>query len=215
MIGVCRVWKDESASDKIKYAYASAVTAWTPIFVTGLGVLIPCVSADASTSVMFYRKGTFVFPIQAGVTIANKDVIYYDTATDKVTNVASTTTKLLGTSVEAGSAVAGYVPVELLPYPFSGAQVSLEHLDAGIKPSHITIAAGSFLGTGTGTVETAVVTGALSTDEIFAEIRTPGLDSACRLLTKSLSADALSIVLSTPLGGAAGRIAYQVKRAAA
>ncbi|MDD5363405.1 MAG: hypothetical protein PHN88_14860 [Ignavibacteria bacterium] len=217
-VGVCRLLK-ESDGEKIKYAHSSAVTAWTPINVSGLGVLIPTVSATAAemaaSPIMFYRKGTFMFAIQSAVTIAVKQVIYYDTATDKVTNVSSATTFLLGTSIEAGTATAGYVPVELLPYPFSAGSVSLEHLDSGIKPAYIDIAVGTISAGGTATTETKAVVGVLSTDQLFAEVRTIGGDTTVRILNRTASDGSISVTLSTPMGSGSPKIAYCVKRAAA
>jgi hypothetical protein len=52
--------------------------------------------------------------------------------------------------------------------------VSLEHLDAGITPSHIVFAAGRFTTAGGDTDETITVAGVLATDEVQVTLHTAG-----------------------------------------
>jgi hypothetical protein len=219
MIGVCRLWKEMFASDRIKYAHSSAVIAWTPINVTGLGVLIPMVSATAAAMaiapIMFYRRGTFVFPIQTGETVSNKAVVYYDAATDAVTTTSSATTFLLGTAIEAGTATSGYVTVELLSFPFSAGNVSKEHLDSGIKPAYIDVAVGTITCSGLTSVESVSgLTGVLATDSGFAQVVVTGANINACVNSVTMSAGKIALTLSTPTGAGA-TIGYTIKRATA
>lgn len=52
--------------------------------------------------------------------------------------------------------------------------VSLEHLDSGIAPSHIIVAAGEFTTAGGDADETITVSGALATDLVFVNVHTAG-----------------------------------------
>jgi hypothetical protein len=118
MVGKCLLIKEEEACDRIQFAHTSAVVAWTPIWSDAFGVLIPMVSADANVTVEYYVGGRFKFTIASGVTVLKGDLLYYTIATTDVTNVApsavsGTTAFPLGRATEAGSAVAGYVTVEL------------------------------------------------------------------------------------------------------
>lgn len=119
MIGKCRLVSEYEASvDRIQFTHTSAVTAWTPIWSDKFGVLIPMVSADANVEATYYRAGQFKFKIVSAGTVAKGDIVYYTVATDDVTttaatSVSGTTCFPLGRAVEAGSATAGYVTIEL------------------------------------------------------------------------------------------------------
>jgi hypothetical protein len=118
MIGVCRLAKEADKCDRRALSHTSAVTAWTPIFSNKFGVLIPMNSADANVEAIYYEAGRFIFPIYTAITVAKGDVLYYLVASSAVTNVkptavSATTSFPIGVAVEAGTATAGYVEVEL------------------------------------------------------------------------------------------------------
>lgn len=193
--------------DIIKYAHSAAVTAWTPIYVAGIGVLIAIVSALINTSTQYIKSGRFVFDIQAGETVAQFASVYYDTATGKVTTTSSATTFLLGFACCAGTGTAGTVIVELFPYPLSS-QISQENLDSGILSSHIVKYAGSFAAGGTQTTETKVVATAASTDIVLMQVRTLGGDVTAVIRTSYASDGSIACTLNTPMGTGSPVIKY-------
>lgn len=118
MVGKCELIKEVEACDRIQYTHTSAVTAWTPIWSDKFGVLIPMYSRDANVEGVYYTGGRFKFSIVSAGTVAKGDLVYYTVATDDVTTtapsaVSGTTCFPLGRAVEAGSATAGYVTIEL------------------------------------------------------------------------------------------------------
>jgi hypothetical protein len=193
--------------DMIMYAHSAAVTAWTPIYVAGIGVLIAVVSALINTSTQYIKSGRFIFDIQTAETVAQFAVVYYDTATDKVTTTSSATTFLLGFAVEAGTGTAGTVIVELLPHPLS-AQISQENLDSGILPSHIVKYAGTFAAGGTQTTETKVIASALSTDIVVMQVKTLGGDATAYIRSSTAADGSISCLLNTPMGTGSPVIKY-------
>jgi hypothetical protein len=211
MIGKCRLAQEATLCDRIQYTHSSATVAWTPIWVSGLGWLIPMTSKDASVVNVFYRAGRFNFAIQAAETVANKTVVFYDTATDKVTNTSSATTHLLGIAVEAGSGTAGYVTVEVLHFPLSATISS----GVFISPSHITVFEGTFAAGGTQTTETKLLTGCLSTDEVWMKVKTLGGDTSSVIRNTSIADGSISCTLNTPMGTGSPKISYHVDRASA
>ena len=102
MVGKCRTSiESDNNIDTIDYAYGSAVTANTPIYVAGIGALIPQVSADASVTVAYARKGRFKFCVTNSVAVVVGSPVYYNTSTDKIVLTAPTAGFFLGTAVEA------------------------------------------------------------------------------------------------------------------
>ena len=74
--------------------------------------------------------------------------------------------------------------------------VSLEHLDSGITPSHIVVAAGEFTTAGGDANETITVSGALATDLVHVTLHTKG-SSPVTILTASASAGQIDVVMSS------------------
>lgn len=87
----------------ITYAHNAIVTAWTPIYVIGLGVLVPMVSAAANVAIGYKRAGVFGFIVKSGVTIAKGDKVFYDATDGVIQLTAPTTGFFLGTSQGAGT----------------------------------------------------------------------------------------------------------------
>ena len=110
---------DFKTNDVITYAHTSAVTAWVPIS-TAFGVLVPMETADANVSITYYCQGRFLADIATAVTVSQFDVLYYDSAADKVQTTVPTAGFLIGIATKDGTATAGYVELQLFPYPFSG-----------------------------------------------------------------------------------------------
>lgn len=141
MVGKCRLVSEAALLDRIEYAHTAAVVAWTPIWTAAFGVLVPMVSADADTTVTYYRGGAFNFNIATAVTIAKGDVVYYNTTNDDVqlTNPEGSGF-LLGQAIAAGSAAAGYVDVQIFVGNLSiGSQISVFASDGKYKASYQTI----------------------------------------------------------------------------
>jgi hypothetical protein len=75
-------------------------------------------SEDADVETAYYVGGRFKFTIAAGITVTKGAVLYYTIATTDVTTtapsvVSGTTAFPIGRAVEAGTATAGYVTLEL------------------------------------------------------------------------------------------------------
>lgn len=105
LVGSCaRKLDNNSVFD---YTYSSASTAWTPIFVSGVGYLIPHASLSASVKGAYYRRGVFSFIVANGVTVAVGENLYYDETNAVVTNVKPTTGNLIGKCLVAGTGNSG------------------------------------------------------------------------------------------------------------
>lgn len=105
MVGQC--YKVGDDFDTVKYTYASPATAWTPINVSGLGVLIPQASFGASVEGGYFKKGVFAFPITSGVTLAVGGRVYLDTAAGTVQTAKPTAGFQIGTVMVGGTGNAG------------------------------------------------------------------------------------------------------------
>ena len=199
-------------TDKIKMAYASAVTALTPIFVKGIGALVPETSAAASTSNTFIRLGRFLATIANGITIAQFDPVYYVTATGYVTNVDPGLSAgfYLGFAAEAGSAAGTGVD--------TGPTVMFELVpvlnQAQVKAAAISIAAGTFTATGTGTTETITIPAAISTDIPFASVVSGETSNVTVITAKTIPSGGGYMVLTVQTAlGTSAKVAYEVLRA--
>ncbi len=73
--------------------------------------------------------------------------------------------------------------------------VSLEHLDSGIAPSHIVVAAGEHTTAGGDANETITVAGALATDIVLVTLHTVGATPRT-ITTASASAGQIDVVMS-------------------
>jgi hypothetical protein len=105
----------ESAA-KIQYKHNAAVTAWTPIYVSGLGPIIPVVNAEANQLCVYYRFGVFKFTVADSIAIAAGDAVYYNSASRVVqkTPPAPGTGFYLGKAVSSGTGnPTGTVSVEV------------------------------------------------------------------------------------------------------
>jgi hypothetical protein len=198
----------------IRYAHTAAVTAWTPIFVALIGVLIPIVTAAINVETTYYRCGVYKCDITGGVTITQFQKVYYITATDKVTNVdpGAAAGFLLGFAISAGTATAGYVDVCIYEHPMSS-QITARMLATGLRPSYITVYEGTFEAGGTQTTETKVISGVLSTDEAWMEVKTLGGDVTSYIRSVTAADGSISCILNTPMGTGSPVIKYRVDRA--
>jgi hypothetical protein len=95
------------AQNIITYTHSALVTAWAPILSALLCVLIPIASAAANAAVSYYYKGEFDFAIASGVTISAGEIVYYDSAANRVTNVTPAAGFKLGKAVYGGTGTAG------------------------------------------------------------------------------------------------------------
>jgi hypothetical protein len=112
MVGKC-IYKHDGGI--VERAHTAAVTAWTPVYIAGLGVCIPQISADANPAVKttFYVKGVFRFAIDTSITVTQGDRLWYDGTATKVQKTIPAVGFLLGLAMESGTAVAGYVDVSI------------------------------------------------------------------------------------------------------
>jgi hypothetical protein len=103
----------ESAA-KIQYKHDAAVTAWTPIYVSGLGPIVPVVNAEANQLCVYYRFGVFKFTVAESTTITVGNAVYYNSASRVVQDTAPGTGFYLGKALSGGTGNAsGTVSVEV------------------------------------------------------------------------------------------------------
>jgi hypothetical protein len=103
----------ESAA-KIQYKHNAAVTAWTPINVSGLGPIVPVVNAEANQLCVYYRFGVFKFTVANSAVIAIGDAVYYDSANKVVQATLPAAGFYLGKALSGGTGNAtGTVSVEV------------------------------------------------------------------------------------------------------
>lgn len=108
MIGKVRTSiESDNDIDTIDYAYGSAVVANKPIYVAGVGVLIPQVSADASVTVAYARKGRFKACVSNGVAVAVGSPVYYNSSTDVIQLTVPASGFYFGVAVEAATGNSG------------------------------------------------------------------------------------------------------------
>lgn len=196
--------------DTIIYAHSAAVVVGTPIYVSGLGVLIPTVSAAINVAIAYYTKGVYKADITTAETVEQFDPVYYVISTGKVTKTdpGSVLGFLLGIAVNAGTGTAGTVDVEIQK------PISVEHLDSGIRPSHVIKYCAEVNAGGTQTTETIAVSGVSSLDKAFAEISVDGADTTAYVRVAKAYDGGITAKLNTPTGSG-GKITYHVVRAVA
>jgi hypothetical protein len=108
MVGTVRTSIDSNNNiDTVNYAYGSAVVANKPIYVAGLGALVPQVSADASISVAYARKGQFEACVTNGTAVVVGSPVYYNTSTDRIQLTVPAAGFYLGVAVEAATGNSG------------------------------------------------------------------------------------------------------------
>ena len=98
-VGTCRESFDHDRT--ITYAHSSAVTVRTPIYVTGLGVLIPMNTALANVKVTYRRRGIVNFIVANSITTTVGCKVYYDSTNGVITTSVPTAGNLLGTAMDA------------------------------------------------------------------------------------------------------------------
>jgi hypothetical protein len=211
-MSVCELKGQYEDLETIRAAHTAATTAWTPVKSATLGILIPLTTQLINVANTFYRGGRFMFSIDDGVTVAQGNPVYYNTDTDKVCITAPTKGWLIGTAVEAGTATAGYVLVEILKYP-NAAQISLEHLDSGIKPAYITVAAGTKTTEGGDATELITISGLLSTDKMTLALESVGATPVT--VSKLSVADGVATLVLSGNPSTDHKFSYVVNRAAA
>ena len=92
--------------------------------------------------------------------------------------------------------------------------VSLEHLDSGIKPSHIPVYAGEITWSGSGASLASTVTGVLATDIVVCSIQTVPTQAGY-LVSSAATENTLTNVLSAANTSNDAVISYVVYRAVA
>ena len=104
-------------TESVKYTHSSAVSAWDPIYVDGLGVLIAHDDYDASAEGLYYIQGRFLFDITTGVTISQGNKVYYDVSANTVRKANDSNLTVgdfyCGRAPKAGTAAGGYAYVDI------------------------------------------------------------------------------------------------------
>jgi hypothetical protein len=127
-VGACaKVLDTDSVVD---YTHSAAVTAWTPIFKEGVGVLIPQASYAASVKGSYYVRGVFSFIVANAVAVVVGSKLYYDSTNKVVQLTIPTAGFLLGVARTAGTGnSSGTVTVEVAINEFAD--------ESGVSPAPV------------------------------------------------------------------------------
>jgi hypothetical protein len=187
MVGSCYKVGD---SEKIVYAHSADVVANTPIYVNGLGVLIPVVSALANAATTYDRVGVFAFPVANSVAVLLGAQVFYDSAAGNIVLTKPTAGFLLGTALQAGTGNAGgtvFVEVDINKVDGGNGNFQSADLYTGRLVDQKTIAA---VADSAVTLTAAQVKGGLVT-------QTP---TANRVITLPTAADLLALIPNAKVG---------------
>jgi hypothetical protein len=94
-------------AETIVLSHTAAVVKDTPIYIAGIGVLLPQSSADAGVAVAYKTEGLVNATVASGVAVAIGNLVFYDTATDRVVITRPAAGFYLGVAVSAGTGDAG------------------------------------------------------------------------------------------------------------
>lgn len=101
--------------DSIVLSHTAAVVKDTPIFIAGIGALLPQCSAASGVAVSYKRKGLVTATVTNAVAIAIGSPVFYDSAADTVGIVRPAAGFYLGVAVTAGTGNStGTVGVDVL-----------------------------------------------------------------------------------------------------
>ena len=211
--------KQGSPCETVIYNNSDADSAGEVIFVAGIGVMIASTDVAASTDGVYYIKGIFQFPQATAVAVAQGDKCYWDVSANKLILSSSTSLALgdpyLGRAVADDSATAGYVDVEInnnrIDFSAGGT----------LAPTSVIIASGlqtcvNVTLVTNATLETILVTHALTTDQAFVNLGEAGSgDTSCHVIYAKTYAGGIQVALSTPASASAPttKRSYQVVRA--
>lgn len=104
MVGKTLLLGDE---DVIVLTLTSAVVKDTPVFVAGIGVLLPQSSADANVAVAYRTCGIVKVVVAESVAVAVGNNVFFDVTAGKAVLDRPTTGFYLGAAVSAGTGTAG------------------------------------------------------------------------------------------------------------
>lgn len=93
--------------DNIVLSHTSAVVKDTPIFIAGIGALLPQCSAAAGVAVSYKRKGLVSATVANSIAVVIGSPVFYDSAADTVVLVRPASGFYLGVAVTAGTGNAG------------------------------------------------------------------------------------------------------------
>lgn len=101
--------------DSIVLSHTAAVVKDTPIFIPGIGALLPQCSADSGVAVSYKRKGLVTATVANAIAVAIGSPVFYDSAADTVVLARPAAGFYLGVAVTAGTGNAtGTVGVDVL-----------------------------------------------------------------------------------------------------
>lgn len=104
MIGTME-YKQEG--EVILYTSTSATVKDTPIYVSGLGVLLPCGSKDANVQNAYRKVGVYRGVVANSIAVTVGANVYYDSAAGTIVLLRPTAGFLLGKAITAGTGNAG------------------------------------------------------------------------------------------------------------
>lgn len=197
---------------RITLAHTAQTYALKPVQIAGLGVLIAENDAAANAVNTFLLDGgIYEADITAGVTVAQGDKVYYNTAADEVTNVAPAAGFVLGRAKKDGSAAGGYVEVLHTNLPLAGGS----YIAGGGTPNrYVALSGSTALTTGTGVLESIVATGATTADtHVNVMVRVPATNGGYIKRAYVSAADTIQVTFSCE-GGSAATLDWSISRSA-
>lgn len=191
-------------------AHTAAVAAGEIIVSNGLA-LIAVAAKDANVAGVYVYMGKVSMPKAAPLVINVGDKVYFDGSANNITKTAAGNTQC-GICIEGAASAATEVVIFLWPdndaittaeiandavttAKILDANVTLAKLAAGIKPTHICIAAGEFTTAGGDAAESITVAGLVATDRVVASLAQVG-STPRTILTAIAGTGAIAVTMS-------------------
>jgi len=153
----------KQTDDTIQYAHTAAVTAGEVLNLAGVGVVIAVETVDANVTATYQTKGIFQLPIGTGVTVVQGNRCFWDVSENAVILTGMVAGDFeVGRAVSNGSAVAGYVDVQV------GASAADYRTSGGLTAARVNAIVGQRTVVGTELLETITNAEFATTDYIFA-----------------------------------------------
>lgn len=197
--------------DSIVLSHTAAVVKDTPIFIAGIGALLPQCSADSGVAVSYKRKGLVTATVTNAVAIAIGSPVFYDSAANKVVLARPAAGFYIGVAVTAGTGnTTGTVGVDvLLNASFSASDSLPSKAVAALANDDATLTAAQVLGgiaTMTPTAARSVTLPSAAT--LLALVPNASIGSVIQFTIKNIAATThnITVVASADItnGGIAG-----------
>lgn len=199
----------QGGDEDIVLSHTSAVVKDTPVFIGGIGALLPQCSGGAGAVVSYKRKGLVTATVANSIAITIGSPVFYDSAADTVVLVRPAAGFYLGVAVTAGTGNAdGTVGVDVLLNASATDALATRAVAALSDAATVLTAAQVLGGIATMTPTTGRNVTMPSAVDLLARVPGAKVGSALEFTLKNVaaSANALTVVASSNItnGGIAG-----------